>query len=273
MRQANSIPPTRNLATTLEPQRRETTKMYSLTPPASVARASLRALPCVVASVIVAWCAVTLSTIASAQEDSKASSVVRAGARGATLTPGQWVDALKSVDLKKRGAVGKWKIRDKELVVSAIDAPARLPLPAAPRGIYDVKVEFTRTDGDGTVGVILPVGSRQCLVAVNFGGGPSGIDMIDGARADKNDSTFPGAFANDRRYTLEIAVRPDQDEASLTATLDGRPLVFYRGPAGSLALHKQWTIPTKNTLGLAAEADVVFHRVQVRAKSTKPAGE
>ena len=244
--------------------------MRSPTLRAGVFHASLRALPCAATALIVAWCAAALSTIASAQEDSKASSGARAGGRGAALTPGQWVDVLKSVDLKKRGAVGKWQIRDKELVVSAIDDPARLPLPAAPRGAYDVKVEFTRTDGDGTVGVILPVSTRQCLVAVNFGGGPSGIDMIDGARANKNDSAFPGAFANDRRYTLEIAVRPDQDEASLTATLDGRPLVFYRGPAASLALHKQWAIPARNTLGLAAEADVVFHRVQVRAKSAKP---
>jgi hypothetical protein len=223
------------------------------------------------AAFVAAWFAAVPSLTALAQDDSKTPAGTRSSARGPALTPGQWVDVLKSVDLKKRGAVGKWQIRDKELAVSAIDAPARLPLPAAPRGAYDVKVEFTRTDGDGTVGVILPVGSRQCLVAVNFGGGPSGIDMIDGARADKNDTTFPGALANDRRYTLEIAVRPDKDEASLTATLDGRPLVFYRGPAGSLALHKQWAIPTKNTLGLAAEADVVFHRVQVRAKSTKPA--
>jgi len=220
---------------------------------------------------IVAWCALAWSAIASAQEDSKATSGVRTGGRGAALVPGQWVDVLKSVELKKRGAIGKWQIRDKELVVSAIDDPARLPLPAAPRGAYDVKVEFTRTDGDGTVGVILPVGTRQCLVAVNFGGGPSGIDMIDGVRANKNDTAFPGALANDRRYTLEIAVRLDRDEASLTATLDGRPLVFYRGPAASLALHKQWAIPARNTLGLAAEADVVFHRVQIRTKSAKRA--
>jgi hypothetical protein len=171
------------------------------------------------------------------------------------------------IDVKKRGATGKWQRREKELVVSAVDAPARLPIFTAPRGAYDVKLEFTRTDGDGTVGVIVPVGSRQCLVAVNYAGGPSGIDMIGGRRANENDSAFPGALANDRRYTLEIAVRPGEDEASVTATLDGRPLVFYRGPPSSLALHKEWGIGSRTTLGLAANADVVFHRMEVRAKS------
>jgi hypothetical protein len=249
-----------------------TTMNSSVSLRASVSRAGAGALCSAAAALIVAWCVAVWPAAAAGQDESKPAAGARAGGRGAALTPGQWVDVVKSVDLKKRGAVGKWQMRDKELVVSAIDDPARLPLPVTPRGAYDVKIEFTRTDGDGTVGVILPVGSRQCLVAVNFGGGPSGIDMIDGRRANENDSAFPGALANDRRYTLEITVRLDQDQASLTATLDGRPLVFYRGPAASLALHKQWAIPTRNALGLAAQADAVFHRVQLRAKSATAAG-
>jgi hypothetical protein len=204
--------------------------------------------------------------MAAEQEELKPSSGADPSSRERAVA-GQWVDALKSVDVKKRGTTGKWQRRNKEIVVAAVDAPARLPIFTAPRGAYDVKLEFTRTDGDGTVGVILPVGARQCLVAVNFAGGPSGIDMIDGRRANQNDSAFPGALANDRRYTLEIAIRPGEDEASVTATLDGRPLVFYRGPASSLALHKEWVIGSRSALGLAAQADVVFHRMEVRAKS------
>jgi hypothetical protein len=210
---------------------------------------------------------------AAAQEEPKPSSRPRASGRGPALPPGQWVDLLKSVDVKRRGVAGKWQLREKELAVSAVDASARLPLAAAPRGAYEVKLEFTRTDGDGTVGVILPVGSRQCLVAVNFGGGPSGIDMIDGRRANENTSAFPGALANDRRYTLEIAVQADQEEASVTANLDGRPLVFYRGPTASLSLNKEWAIPSRSGLGLVAQADVVFHRFEVRTKAGKPAAE
>lgn len=225
------------------------------------------------ATMLAAWYLAVWPTGAAGQAESKPASASRGGGRTAVLTPGQWVDVLKSVDLKKRGAVGKWQIREKGLVVSAADDPARLPIPATPRGPYDVKVEFTRTDGDGTVGVILPVGSRQCLVALNFGGGPSGIDMIDGRRANENDTAFPGALVNDRRYTLEIGVRPGKDEASVTVTLDARPLVFYRGPAGALSLHKQWAIPNRSALGLAAQADVIFHSMQVRTKSTKPGGE
>jgi len=218
------------------------------------------------------WAMVPITNVA-AQEEPKPPAGPRASGRGPALPPGQWVDLLKSVELKRRGAVGKWQVRDKELAVSAVDASARLPIPAAPRGAYDVKLEFTRTDGDGTVGVILPVGTRQCLVAVNFAGGPSGIDMIDGRRANENTSAFPGALAIDRRYTLEIAVHADQEEASVTANLDGRPLVFYRGPTSSLSLHREWTIPSRNSLGLVAQADVVFHRLEVRTKAAKPAAE
>jgi hypothetical protein len=219
------------------------------------------------AIVLVALCCATTSlNMAAEQRESTPSSGAETSAREQAAA-GQWVDALKLIDVKKRGATGKWQRREKELVVSAVDAPARLPIFTAPRGAYDVKLEFTRTDGDGTVGVIVPVGSRQCLVAVNYAGGPSGIDMIGGRRANENDSAFPGALANDRRYTLEIAVRPGEDEASVTATLDGRLLVFYRGLASALALHKEWAIGSRSTLGLAANADVVFHRMEVRAKS------
>jgi hypothetical protein len=173
---------------------------------------------------------------------------------------------MKHADPKKR-STGAWSMKEKELEAAGMEKPARLALPVAPGESYNVKVEFTRTEGEGTVGVILPVGTRQCLVAVNFRGGPSGIDMIDGRRADKNDSAFPGALANDRRHTLEISVRVDGSEAAVTANLDDRPLVFYRGPAASLALHKEWALPQKNVLGLAAESAVTFHKLQFRPVS------
>ena len=97
--------------------------------------------------------------------------------------------------------------------------------------------------------------------------------MIDGRRANENSSAFPGAFANDRRYTLEIAVKADDEEASVTANLDGRPLVFYRGATSALSLHKEWAIPARNGIGLVAQADVTFHRFEVRAKAAKPSQE
>ena len=113
--------------------------------------------------------------------------------RTADLPRGQWTDVLKLVELKKRSAVGPWRSKEKTLVLEDPESPARVVIPVAPGGSYNLKIEFTRTDGDGTVGVILPVGARQCLAALNYKGGPSGLDMINDHHANDNASTAPGA--------------------------------------------------------------------------------
>ena len=179
---------------------------------------------------------------------------------------GQWADLLRLVDTKKQAKGGTWKLGDAQLEVASAEAPARLMIPVAPKGSYTLKVEFTRR-AEGMLGVILPVGSRQCLAAVNYQGGASGLDMIGGRRASDNPSTFQGALANDRRYTMEISVRLDGTEAAVTVTLDDRPFLFYRGPAAALALSKEWMLPGRTCLGLAAQSDVVFHSVKLRMTS------
>jgi hypothetical protein len=115
------------------------------------------------------------------------------------------------------------------------------------------------------LGVVLPVGPRQCLAAINFGGGASGLDMIDGRRANDNTSSFGGVLSNDRRYALEISVEVDGQEAAVTAKLDGRPMFFYRGPVASLALAKEWSIGGRNRLGLVSQAPIVIHSFQLKA--------
>ena len=119
------------------------------------------------------------------------------------------------------------------------------------------------------VGVILPVGPRQCLLALGYGGTASGLDTVGGRRADDNATTFLGALNNNRRYTLEVTVRLDDDQAAVTANLDGRPLVFYRGPVRSLGLDDDWRIPRRKGLGLVAQSPAVFHSVQLKPISGK----
>jgi len=180
--------------------------------------------------------------------------------------PGQWVELLKRIDPDKHGRSGAWRLADAQLEVHSADSTARLVVPVAPKGSYALRIEFTRTL-DGMIGVILPVGQRQCLAAINYRGAANGLDMISGRRADNNQSTFPGVLANDRRYTLEITVRVDDAEAAVTVNLDDRPLVFYRGPVAELGLNNQWSLPHRNCLGLVAQCNAVFHSMKFRSSS------
>ena len=180
---------------------------------------------------------------------------------------GEWGDLLSMVDPQKHTVAPQWRLQDGELDVLPAGPPARLTIPVLPKGDYDLKLEFTRNDGFSTIGVVLPVGSRQCLLAINYRGGPSGVETIAGRRADNNPSTFVGALANDRRYTLEVAVRLDDDQAAVTAELDGRPFLFYRGPARSLDLDHEWRLPCRQCLGLVTQSGAVFHSVELKMVS------
>jgi len=176
-----------------------------------------------------------------------------------------WADLLKLIDPARPRAASGWDLQGGELHVSPKGSPVRLAIPVAPGGSYDLKLEFTRTDSFEMLGVVLPVGSRQCLAAINFAGGASGLDTIDGRRAGDNTSSFGGVLTNDRRYTLEISVQVDGQEAAVTAKLDGRPMFFYRGPVASLALAKEWSIGSRNRLGLVSQASAVIHSFHLRA--------
>jgi len=183
------------------------------------------------------------------------------------LPSGEWNELLTRIDVEKHGASPAWRLRGTELDVEPAGPAARLTIPVLPEGAYDLQIEFTRTDGFGLLGVILPVGPRQCLLALGYGGTASGLDTVDGRRADDNTTTFLGALNNNRRYTLEVTVRLDDDRAAVTATLDGRPLLFYRGPVRSLGLHADWRIPRRDCLGLAAQSPAVFHTVRLKPVS------
>ena len=180
-----------------------------------------------------------------------------------------WADLLKLIDQARPGASSGWEIRDGQLQASPKGAAARLAIPVVPGDSYDLKLEFTRTDSFEMLGVVLPVGSRQCLAAINFAGGASGLDTIDGRRAGDNVSSFGGVLTNGRRYTLEISVQIDGSEAAVTAKLDGRAMFFYRGPVASLALAKEWSLGSRNCLGLVSQASVVIHSFRLRAPPGK----
>jgi hypothetical protein len=180
--------------------------------------------------------------------------------------PGQWIDVLSHVDPTQDTLSGKWKIQAGKLETLADSDTARLAIPLLPHGDYDLEIKFTRTS-HGVLGVVLPIAARQCLALIGYQGGANGLDAINGVRADSNASTFQGQLNNGRTYVLNMAVRIDGDDVSVTITLDDRPWIFYRGPMASLALDAQWKLHKLRSLGLLAQADVVFQSIRLRSAS------
>jgi hypothetical protein len=185
--------------------------------------------------------------------------------------PGQWIDVLSHVDPARDTLSGKWKVQAGKLEALADSDTARLVVPLLPHGDYDLEVKFTRTS-HGALGVVLPIAARQCLALIGYQGGANGLDTINGVRADSNASTFQGQLNNGRSYVLNMAVRIDGDDVSVTITLDDRPWIFYRGPTASLSLDAQWKLQKLRSLGLLAQADVVFQSIRLRSASGQVTG-
>ena len=181
----------------------------------------------------------------------------------------QWVDLIPRLNLAKDAVAGQWRADHGGLAVAAGDGVARLVIPLCPRGSYDLDIRFTRTAGDGPIGVNLPVGQRLCTAVINArgaggAGAANGLELVNGSRADRNSTTFPGAINTGRAYVMNISVRLDGDQATITVNVDDRPWMFYRGPASALAFHNDWKIPRPTSLGVVAACNVQFSSLRLK---------
>lgn len=180
---------------------------------------------------------------------------------------------LDDFDAATHVVKGDWELLGGQL--RAIDPTMALAvLPGEIAGPYSLRVEFTRTSGDDAVGVIVPVGSRQCILNLAvFKGEAHGIAAIDGALARDNISTIrPGKLENGRRYRLDIDVAMQGENWSIDSKLDGQPFLKWTGADRSLDLLSFWKLPRTDAVGLFANADVVFHAVSLQGTpAMKPA--
>lgn len=169
---------------------------------------------------------------------------------------------IPALDLKLAQISGKWTKSDGQLTASG--KHARLMLPIKVAGSYSVTVEFTRNSSDQSIGVILPVESRQCLLNLSlFQGEAHGIGLINGKLARDNQTTRkPGTLKNNHAYRLIIEVDLNQNKASIAAELDGRPVLNWQGNPEELSLHEVWKLPQTDRVGLYTNANVTFHNLQ-----------
>ncbi len=179
---------------------------------------------------------------------------------------GQSVNLFEGLKPKQASVAGEWSLVGDSLQVVA-GQRARCALPVEVNGSYDVSVQFTRTQGDDGIGLILPVGPRQCILNLSgWQGEVHGLALIDGKLARDNVTTRrPGTLENGRKYRVTVSVRIDGNSASIDAVLDGKPLTKWSGKLASLSLNAIWKLPVENRIGLAAFNNrVTFHRALLR---------
>jgi hypothetical protein len=190
---------------------------------------------------------------------------------------GGGIDLLKLVDVERDRVSGRWKREGDFLRGNAygkgdkrVGSP-RLMLPVAPQGSYELNVTFVRKGGLSTVRAILPVG--QGAVAVGINGGKEygcGLTLVDGEIASRNGTFVRHAqLAGGREYALEIRVLLAGNEAEISASLDRKELIRWKGRQSSLSVSDASRLPDPKCIGLGSYSQVIFKEVKLRMISSE----
>ena len=171
-------------------------------------------------------------------------------------------DMISSFDPSKSIVSGSWRSVNGDLHVGS-DAGSRVVLAKFAPQNYALTVEFTRTKGNNSIGVNLPVGSSQCAFIMSaFEGQAHGIGTVNGKLARDNETTIaPGTLKTNHPYRLLIEVEVRGKAASITSTLDGRPFLKWSGNPETLGMLDFWKLPSSRNVGLCTYAETTFHKI------------
>lgn len=178
----------------------------------------------------------------------------------AKIDPGGWTDVLSALTpevVDKTG--GGWRL-DNGVLFSPEVKNATLPLPGEASGTsYEMRVKLRRLSEKGVFHIVLPVADRMCgfnLEGHSSGGIYTGLMLVDGRHGKDLPGVVVGKQLSDAKpHDLGVSVRLDGAKATITTTLDTRPLYEWTGPATLLSQRKDWATTEPGTLALGTSAD------------------
>jgi len=149
-----------------------------------------------------------------------------ASPRPAMLGP---YDLLSFVRVPRDVVAGEWLLQGRRLTCDppAENAAAKLHFPLTPPAEYKLTVVAEKVWGKDSFGVALPVGNRRVGVSFDNGGGRwGGLEVIDGLRANQNETHWQGAIFSDKTpHTFVYRVR----QGNIQVTCDGNKLIDWTG--------------------------------------------
>jgi hypothetical protein len=177
------------------------------------------------------------------------------------------VELLSAVDVKRDAISGKWSNTPKGLWGKG-DTYGVMALPGPEGSSYELTVLFTRTVGNNSVFLTLPVGNKQCvLILCGWDGATSGLSTIAGKQANDNTTTVKGnLITNGKVNTLRLIVRTSASgEASITVELNTKQLVSWQGKQAALSIgHPEAVTPRKNALAIGISVgEAIFHSARL----------
>lgn len=191
------------------------------------------------------------------------------------LPTGKWIDLLATVNVPDHVLRGRWRKDDRGgVLICEPFADARVQIPVALRGSYELSCEFTRRAGSENIAVIFPVGAvSTSIVLSGWNGAASGLHLIDGRElrdvpAAARAGVRPGKLQNAHRYRIEIDVIQNNDNAAITARLDGTLFVQWKGRIAQLSCPWYNQVASLHAVAVnVAQSTADIHKLEVRIKS------
>ncbi len=183
-----------------------------------------------------------------------------------------WEDLLAHLTpavIEKTG--NGWSLKHGELF-SPDTKFAMLPLPGEFSGTsYRVRVRMRQLSAKDVFYIGLPIADRMCgfVLEGRLGGIYTCLHVVDG----KSGKDLPGAVEgkqvnDDAPHVLEVTVRIDGANATITTTLDTHPLYEWTGPTAALSQHPAWAKTKPGALALGTYAgDWAVSEVRVKRVS------
>ncbi len=147
------------------------------------------------------------------------------------------MDLLQKIDPARHRLSGLWT-RENGGLVSSLDMPAKLIVPVKLPERYQITAVVERLQGIDSFSFGVRIGGRDVMVCLDgYNGVYSGLNLIEGNTADRNESRRRGPFlVNGRPNTLVLRVGPD----SVRATVNGQVAIDWQGDPNRLSLDRRW---------------------------------
>ena len=168
------------------------------------------------------------------------------------IKPGKWVDLLPLVDSAEHAVKGTWERRDGALAPKRPTGGARVMVPVALKGSYEIEATVVRLAREGQATFILPLASTNVEAVFGHAGGKAFLHRVEGEEVQTPHRLETGVPAK-----VHIKVMQKGDHAMVAAAVDGRPLLQWQGPQDDLSLAGYWRLPKRSALGFGVHEAVI----------------
>jgi hypothetical protein len=195
-----------------------------------------------------------------------------AAASGDAIPHGRWVELLPLVDLKRDTVSGVWERKGDSLLTKRAKLNSTMLLPVIADGDYRLEVQFTRTDGQDAIAIIILVGGKPCLLTFSESSGKTSRLAINAAAGPAQRANQvhvePGTLTNNEKHTASVLVRLNGNMAYVHVLLDGKSYLKWSGDPNIVCTEGWPALPAKQ-FALGTNESVVFHSVRLWAISGK----